>query len=119
MDILETTKIAMNAALAKKAEKVVLQDLRGISDICSYQVICSGNNERQTQAISMNIQQYLKQKYQVNPIAIEGRQTGHWILMDYGGIIIHVFKSSIRDYYALDSLWPEAKCYTSDEIGKL
>jgi ribosome-associated protein len=92
----------------KKAGRLVLQDLRGLSDMCQYQLICSGTNERQTQAICQGIEDQLR-KVGLRPLAIEGKQTGQWILVDYGSVLIHVFFNYIRDYYSLEELWPGAR----------
>ena len=102
-------KIAAEAAAERKAVRIVLLDLAGLSDVCDFQLICSGENDRQTQAISMAIEERFKKQFGIKPIAIEGRQSGHWILLDYGSTIIHVFLSSVRDYYAIEELWPNAK----------
>ena len=56
-----------------------------------------------------NIQVILKNEHGMQAVAIEGKGSGQWILMDYGNTIIHVFSDQIRDYYALESLWPKAK----------
>lgn len=109
MEDIQVAKKAVLAAKEKKAEKIVLQDVQGLSDICSLQMICSGLNIRQTQAICLSIEMAMKEQFAMRPIAIEGRQTGQWILMDYGHMIIHIFDDEIRDHYALDSLWESAK----------
>lgn len=100
------------AALEKKAKRVVLQDLRNRSDICDYQLVCSATNERQAQAICNSIEDTMKRSYSQRPLAIEGKQTGSWILIDYGSIIAHIFLEEIRDYYALENLWPDVQSVT-------
>jgi len=88
---------------------LVLLDLRGLSDLCDYQFICSGDNENQTRAITGAIVESLLLKLKLKPVAIEGKQTGHWILIDYGMLIVHVFYEPLRDYYKLEELWSAAK----------
>lgn len=100
---------ASQAAGDKKATRISALDLRGLSDLCDIQLICSGETDRQTKAIADGIVAYVKQKGGGNPVAVEGLQTGSWILIDYGSVIIHIFMSEYRDYYALESLWPTAK----------
>jgi len=100
---------AAKAAVEKKATRLTALDLRGLSDMCDVQFICSGENERQTKAIADSITGHIKQKSGINPLAVEGMQTGSWVLIDYGSVIIHVFMNEYRDYYALESLWPTAK----------
>lgn len=112
MSALEFVKGAAKIAEGKKANRVVLQDLRGQSDICEYQLICSGSNAQQTKAICQGIEAFGKNNFGLKPIAVEGRQSGNWILLDFGNSIIHIFEESIRDYYAVDRLWPKAKSVT-------
>ncbi len=100
-------KLITAAAAEKKATRILAQDLTGKSSICDYQVVCSGSNERQTQAICSYIEDVLREQKAGKPLAIEGKQTGHWILMDYGNVMVHVFLDSIRDFYAVERLWPD------------
>lgn len=115
MEAQELMRIIAGAASDKKATHIVAQNLQGKSSLCDYQIICSGSNERQTQAISTHIEDLLRQQNLGKPYAIEGKQTGHWILMDYGSVMIHIFLDSIRDFYALERLWPEAERISLDE----
>lgn len=109
MNYLEIAKEAAAAAADKKAVRPVLLDLRGVADLCEYQFICSGENERQTRAIADAIEERCRKVGNIRPFAIEGKQTGNWILMDYGGTLIHIFYNYFRDYYAIEELWPTAK----------
>ena len=104
----EFAKGLAKAALEKKAQRNVLQDLRGVSDVCYFQLICSGTNPKQNQAICESIESYSKAAFGAVPVAVEGKQTGSWILLDYGSVIVHIFDQSIRDFYALEHLWPKA-----------
>ena len=108
MDSLELVKVIKEAAEDKKATNIVVQDLRGKSDICSYQIICSGSNDRQNQAIANNIESAVKNAGGGRPSTIEGKQTGHWILVDYINVIVHIFQDEMRDFYALEDIWPSA-----------
>ena len=103
---------AARAANGKKALRVVLQDVQGLSDVCDYQLICSGSNEKQTQAICQGVEDYARVNFSQRAITIEGKQTGNWILLDFGSLVVHVFNDEIRDFYALDQLWPRAKAVT-------
>jgi len=109
MDSLKLSQFAAEAAKEKKASRVVVLDLRNSSDICEFQMICSGDNDRQTRAIAQAIEDHCLKQTGIRPIAIEGKQSGHWILLDYGALTVHVFFSYIRDYYALEEIWPNAK----------
>ena len=109
VDYQEVMKTAAEAAFDKKSTRLVGLDLRGHSDICDWQLICSGENDRQTRAIADSIEDALRKKWNLRPVAIEGKQSGHWVLIDYGTIMIHVFFDYLRDYYGLEELFSKAK----------
>lgn len=109
MNSLETLHIITEASLDKKATRIITLDVTGLSDVCDYQFICSGKNEMQTKAIAQSIQGSLKKDHDLRVNKIEGLTSGHWILMDYGSINIHVFYEPLRDYYAIESIWQDAK----------
>jgi ribosome-associated protein len=106
---IELGQIAAAAAVDKKAGRVSLMDLHGLSDMCDIVLICSAENEKQSAAIADAIEDHCKKIAGVKPYVVEGKQVGNWILMDYGSLIVHIFLVAARDYYAIDSLWPEAK----------
>lgn len=108
IEALEQAKIAAAAAADKKGIRPILMDLKGQSDLCDYQFIVSGENDRQTRAIAKAIETDLVQKMGVKPYAVEGKVNGHWIMMDYGSLNIHIFYDYIRDFYALEQLWPQS-----------
>ncbi len=99
---------AAGAAIDKKAKRLVLLDVNPFSDMCDLQLICSGDNDRQTKAIADSIQKTLAEDG-IKPLNTEGNQEGQWILMDYGRFNVHIFFDYLRDYYAIESLWPQAK----------
>lgn len=96
------------AADEKKASDVTLLDVRGFSTICDFTLICSGENDKQTQAIAASIEDHCRVNFGRKPVGVEGRQTGQWILLDYGDLIVHIFLRELRDYYQLEKLWPKA-----------
>ncbi len=96
------------AALEKKAEGLVVLDVREITYIADYFVICSGTNSRQVKAIADEID-YRLSKERVFPGHVEGFPDCRWVLMDYGDVIVHVFDEEARFYYDLEGLWGEAE----------
>ena len=100
-------KVVLDSLNSKKAERIVIMNLTGKSDLCDYQVVCSGQTEPQTIAIADALEKNLRNTLKIKPAAIEGRKTGHWILMDYGSLMIHVFTETLRDYYAIEDIWPD------------
>lgn len=87
-----------------KAEEVVTIDLRGRSDMADYMVICSGRSSRQVASISEKLVDRLKQEYR-RASKIEGKETGDWVLIDTGDVIVHVFRPEVREFYQLEKMW--------------
>lgn len=109
--LLDTAPLArtiVDLASDKKAEDVVLLDIRDITVIADYFVICSGNNSRQIQAIAESIDEELG-KQGVALLHREGNPETGWILLDFGDVIVHIFSPQEREYYRLERLWSEAK----------
>ena len=98
----------MQAIFGKKASDVVALDVQELTSVADIFILCSGSSNRQVSAIAENIQKELK-NYEIKPLSIEGIKEGHWVLMDYGHIIIHVFYDSMRTFYDLEGLWIDAK----------
>lgn len=95
-------------AADKKAIEIVELDLCGILGYTDYFVICSGNTERQTKAIHDGIMQGIKHDHGTLPRRVEGLSEGHWVLMDYLDVVVHIFTPATRDFYRLEQLWGEA-----------
>ena len=83
-------------------------DLRGLSDVTDYFVICHGTSDRQTLAIADAIEERLREQLGRRPGHVEGRRTGEWILLDYLDLVVHVFLQEKRSFYGLDRLWGDA-----------
>ncbi len=101
-------KLAVAAALDKKAEQVHVLDLRKGSAFTDFFVIATGTNIRQVQAIADGIEESLK-KIGVRPALVEGYGRAEWILLDYFDFIVHVFTPATREFYALERLWGDAE----------
>ncbi len=91
-----------------KGENIVLMDLQHVTLIADYFVICNGTNERQLKAIVERINTEIKQEHGVLPLRVEGQAEFGWVLMDYGGVVVHVFSERLRRYYNLENIWQEA-----------
>ena len=87
-----------------KAEDVVQIDLRGRSDVADYMVICCGRSSRQVAAISEKLADRLKQAFRLS-CKMEGKETGDWVLIDTGDVIVHVFRPEVREFYQLEKMW--------------
>jgi ribosome-associated protein len=108
LDSGQLAKAAVDVASDKKASDVVLLDIRNVSIIADYFVICSGRNARQIQAIADAIDEELS-KQGANVLHREGSAETGWLLLDYGDVIVHIFGQKEREYYHLERLWSEAK----------
>jgi ribosome-associated protein len=87
-----------------KAEDIVQIDLRGKTAIGDYMVICSGRSTRQVSSIAEKLVDQLKQEFG-RLSKIEGKETGDWVLIDTGDVIIHVFRPEVREFYQLEKMW--------------
>ena len=100
-------RLAVEAALARKAEELCVLDLRDLSSFTDFFIVTNGNSSRQNVAIAEAIEAALKPAGS-RPIGIEGRESAEWVLLDYGSFVIHVFSRVARDHYALEKLWGDA-----------
>lgn len=91
----------------KQAYDIVLLDIQKLSTIADYFIICSGDNERQLQAITEHIDDVIQREFGCNP-RIEGTASTGWVVLDYNDVIVHIFREDQRHYYQLDRLWGEA-----------
>ena len=98
----------ITAVMGKKAKDLVVLDVRKITSVSDIFIICSGLSNRQVSAIADHIQVNLK-KHDIKPMSVEGKKEGHWVLLDYGHVIIHVFYEPVRAFYDLEGLWIDAK----------
>ncbi len=99
---------ATRAALAKKAENVVVLDLRGVADFADFFVLLSGLNQRQLVAIVDAVLEVLRGEG-IRPAHTEGYPRGEWILLDFDSFVVHVFTPHTRSFYDLERLWGGAK----------
>ena len=100
-------RCAAEAALERNAREPVVLDLRGISDVTDFFLIASGDSDTHARAISENIVDRTREAG-FRPVGIEGLNRGQWVLMDFVGLVVHVFLGPVRDFYRLESLWGDA-----------
>jgi ribosome-associated protein len=94
-------------ALDRKAYDLELLEVTKLTSVADYFLICTGRSDTQVRAIAEHIEQSLAAEG-VRPLALEGRQRGQWVLMDYGDVVVHVFYQPIRGFYDLEGLWIKA-----------
>ncbi len=109
---LDLARRIVELAEDKKAAEIVLLDLTPLTTIADYFVICSGGSERQLDAIADGIVSSLRDE-KTRPIGREGTPASHWVLLDFGSVVVHVFTPPEREYYGLEKHWSEARTILS------
>ena len=98
----------MEAALEKKALEPMLLEVREQSSYTDYILLLSGRSDRHVQAVADAVAQALKKTHNIQPLGVEGKRDGHWTLLDFGDVVVHVFYHPVREFYDLESLWIDA-----------
>ncbi|MCX5876867.1 MAG: ribosome silencing factor [Deltaproteobacteria bacterium] len=104
---LELARFAALAALDKKAEDLVVLDVRGLSSFTDFFVIMSGRSTRHVQGLAQAVDAALRHK-NVKDGNTEGLNEGHWVLLDYNDVIVHIFYNEDRSFYDIEGLWHDA-----------
>lgn len=105
-------------ALSKKAHNVMIMNLRGLSSVTDFFVVCSGDSDTQVKAIANEVQEGMK-KEGVGPWQVEGGSP-NWVIVDYVDVVVHVFHKQTRPFYNLERLWGDAKIqHVADESAPL
>jgi len=108
MDSRKLASLCRELADNKKAEDIVILDVREVSSVTDYFVIASGSSEPHLRAIVDEITDKLKRDHNVRPKAIDGTLHTAWIVLDYFDVIVHVMRTDVRNRYDLETLWGDA-----------
>jgi ribosome-associated protein len=108
IDPADIARAAVDAAANKKADDILLLDIRDMTSMANYFVICSASTDRQLKAVVEGIEEELRADG-VRPVHVEGEQGSGWVLVDYGDVVCHILKPEEREYYRLEELWQGAK----------
>ncbi len=103
----ELALLIADFAAKKKADNIVILDMRKAVNFCDYFVICSSTSQRRMGAIADGIDEELA-KFQIPPRQSKGDRDSHWMLLDYGDVVVHVFTEDLREFYGLEHLWQDA-----------
>jgi ribosome-associated protein len=103
----ELARLIVDLISDKKGADIMMLDTRAVSFIADYFVIATGESDRQIKAIGDEIQKQLK-KHKILPLGVEGKPDSGWVLLDYNGVIVHLFSPALRDFYQLEELWERA-----------
>lgn len=117
-DAVAALDLFIEAVTKKKALNLVVLDVQNMTSIADVFMICSGRSNRQVNAIADAIVDHLK-KHKIRPLSIEGTGQGHWVLLDYGDVVIHVFYEPVREFFDLEGLWVDAKRIETPALKKL
>jgi ribosome-associated protein len=107
-DGLRRARLAARTAEDNRGSDIVMLDMRELSSMFDFFVIASGASRRQLHAMSEEIDRVMEEAGD-RRLGIEGYQESHWILLDYGDVVVHLFEPETRAYYALEQLWGRAK----------
>jgi ribosome-associated protein len=108
MSLPVAVEVAVQAALAKKAEDAVVLDLRPTTDFTDFFVLLSGANQRQLVAIADAVRDVLREREGWRPTHVEGYPRQEWILLDFDSFVVHIFTPATRAFYDLERLWDGA-----------
>jgi len=108
VDSLKKTLAIVEAALEKKAYDLVVLEVEHLSSIADYFVIATGRSDVQVQSIARGIEEWMDREDE-RPLSIEGFNHGHWIVLDYNDVVVHLFFEPVRDFYRLESTWSDAR----------
>lgn len=111
-------RLAVAAALDKKATNLDVLSVGALTSIADYFIIASAGSERQATAIADHVVDLLKSELGVRPLLIEGMTPGRWVLIDFGDFIVHIFTEEVRRFYGLERLWGDAPNVTAEYTGE-
>ena len=116
---IELKDAIVNGMLEKKANDIVILDLRSLqTSMADYFVICHGNSDKQVNAIADSVEDMVRKQTGEKPWHIEGAELGEWILIDYFDIVVHIFKDEKRAFYGIEELWSDAIVTRVDDEPK-
>lgn len=108
LENLEVAHIIVDVLEEKQGENILLLDIKDVTTIADYFIICSGTSDRMLDALASSVQRELRNEHEIRS-RIEGNSRTGWVLADYGGVILHLFAPDRRDYYQLEELWADGK----------
>lgn len=106
---LSLSKLIAKLAVNKKAENVIILDLRKVANFCDYFIIMTGSANTHVETLTSYIVSKLKQEYGILPHHIEGEETNQWVVIDYITVVVNIMLPEIREFYALERIWAKGK----------
>ncbi len=105
---LDITERAVLSALSRKAEELIILDVRELVSYAQFFIICHGGSSRQVAAIADAIRADIREEFGELPLGMEGMKSSRWVLVDYGDVVVHIFDQHQRAFYDLEALWVDA-----------
>lgn len=111
-------EMAVQGMQEKKGKNIIKINLKEVhSAVADYFIICHGDSDRQVQALARSVEEMIQKNAKDKPISREGEELGRWILLDYADIVVHIFLSELREFYALEDLWSDGVATQYDDLG--
>jgi len=111
------SEVIVKGMQEKKATDIVVIDLRNISNaVADFFIVCSGNSDKQLDAISDSVDEEVFKTLKENPWHVEGKNNKEWMLLDYSDVVAHIFRKDRRQFYALEKLWGDADIKEIDNL---
>lgn len=110
----ELARQAIEQVLSKKAKRPVLMDLRPLTSMTDYFIVCHGDSDLQVKAITNAVLDNLRAEGH-KPWHVEGYSHLHWVLIDFVDVVVHVFDKEAREFYGIEGLWGDAECESFEE----
>lgn len=112
-----TATLAAKAVLDRKGEALTVLDVSGRTSVCDALILATGSHARHVSAIADGVIRAWKGEKGSPPLGVEGTETGRWVLIDLGDVVVHLFDGPMRGYYDLDGLWMDARQVPLEELG--
>jgi ribosome-associated protein len=105
----ELAKACVKAAEEIQAEKIRVWDMRGVSSLTDFMIVCSGSSMPHLKAIIRDVAGIVEKQHKVKPVHSDGKADSKWVVLDYIDVMVHVMHDEMRDFYGLEELWADAK----------
>lgn len=102
-------KACAKAADEIQAENIRVWDMRGVSNLTDFMVVCAGSSMPHLRAILRDVAGHVTEWHDVKPVQTEGKADTRWVVLDYIDVMVHVMHTELRDFYGLEQLWADAK----------
>lgn len=117
MEVKEQVKYICEVLLERKGHEIEVLRIEELTTLAEYFVICSATSTTQVKALADRVEFHLKHDHDIMPHHVEGFESSSWILLDYGGVLVHIFLPETRDFYRLENLWKDGEKISLFDLG--